>query len=167
MTEDQKQNVQKWIAALRSGKYEQAALALCVEYEATEELEASEKFCCLGVACELYQKEGPGGLKIGQREPRPNMTPPYGHRRTYDGTANHLPDRVREWLGLRDTHGPFIPDDLPNGVYGVRSLSMLNDGSKLSEVPRHTFEQIADFIEESLEKPERELFETDIDPPRS
>ena len=40
MTPEQKQ----WIAALRSGAYEQG----------TEWLEKDGKFCCLGVACNLF-----------------------------------------------------------------------------------------------------------------
>lgn len=44
MTKDQKKNVRKLIRALRSGKYEQARGAL----------RDGQKFCCLGVACDLY-----------------------------------------------------------------------------------------------------------------
>lgn len=39
-----------WVEALRSGEYEQTNGAL--RYE--------DKFCCLGVACDLYRKHGSG-----------------------------------------------------------------------------------------------------------
>ena len=48
MTEQQKENVRKWVAALRSGKYEQGQKRL---------RSMSNKFCCLGVACDLYDPE--------------------------------------------------------------------------------------------------------------
>jgi len=37
----------KWLAALRSGKYEQG----------TEHLNKDGKFCCLGVLCDIYSQE--------------------------------------------------------------------------------------------------------------
>ena len=38
----------KWVAALRSGKYEQCR----------GDLRRGDKFCCLGVACDLIDKDG-------------------------------------------------------------------------------------------------------------
>ncbi len=38
---------QKWIGALRSGKYEQG----------TEKLRSVSGYCCLGVLCDLYAQE--------------------------------------------------------------------------------------------------------------
>ena len=37
-------NAQKWVAALRSGRYKQGK----------GKLKAGSKYCCLGVACKLY-----------------------------------------------------------------------------------------------------------------
>lgn len=42
------ENAKKWVAALRSGKYQQGKNALCIE----------GKFCCLGVAHECLVGEG-------------------------------------------------------------------------------------------------------------
>ncbi len=39
-----KQDIQKWVKALRSGKYKQAS----------ESLQFGNRFCCLGVACKLF-----------------------------------------------------------------------------------------------------------------
>ena len=40
-------NAKKWVAALRSGKYEQAK----------GWLREGDKFCCLGVACDLFDPD--------------------------------------------------------------------------------------------------------------
>ena len=45
-------NAQKWVDALRSGEYKQTRGALRGDDEGNE-----PKFCCLGVACDLYAKE--------------------------------------------------------------------------------------------------------------
>lgn len=49
----------KWLAALRSGKYQQGEFALRkVELTEDEEgnfVEAGEKFCCLGVLCDIVE----------------------------------------------------------------------------------------------------------------
>lgn len=61
----------KWVAALRSGEYRQGKGALVTE---------DGKYCCLGVACHLYEMEG--------------VQPPIAYR-----GRNFLPDAVCEWLG--------------------------------------------------------------------
>ena len=43
MTEPNRENIQKWVDALRSGKYAQT----------TGRLREGDSFCCLGVACEI------------------------------------------------------------------------------------------------------------------
>lgn len=43
------ENAKKWVQALRSGEYKQGKDAL----------RDNDKFCCLGVACEVYKKENP------------------------------------------------------------------------------------------------------------
>ena len=42
----------KWLKALRSGKYKQGRGALC-----QIDKKGTESFCCLGVLCDLYNKE--------------------------------------------------------------------------------------------------------------
>ena len=41
------ENAKKWVKALRSGEFEQG----------TGYLRKGDKFCCLGVACAVYQDE--------------------------------------------------------------------------------------------------------------
>jgi hypothetical protein len=83
MTEDQEKNVEKWVEALRSGKYQQGKGALCRD----------GKFCCLGVACEV--------LGISKRTPecRPTVY--------YEGESTALPKKVAAMLGLRTCTGDF------------------------------------------------------------
>lgn len=89
-----------WIAALRSGNYNQCAY----------KLHCNNSYCCLGVACELYLKHEEGlshKIKIiGGREIH-----------FYDGNDNDLPEKVMTWLGLH-TH---------LGDYNLSCLSVDND----------------------------------------
>ena len=89
----------KWIEALRSGKYEQGRDLLC-------KISGGEKHCCLGVLCEL----APNVIKTI----RPNLD-----RRLYDGKICYLPKSVQNWAGMRTNCGQAFPDDL--------SLIALND----------------------------------------
>jgi hypothetical protein len=52
-------NLQKWIDALRSGDYEQGTEHLLNNWSTDEEGELVEKdtYCCLGVACALFDPE--------------------------------------------------------------------------------------------------------------
>lgn len=46
LTPEQVANVEKWIAALRSGKYAQGSMRLCVFGN-----DGIDRYCCMGVAC--------------------------------------------------------------------------------------------------------------------
>ncbi len=75
--------------------------------------------CCLGVACELYQREV-GGLKVEKTD----------ETVFYNSKSGMLPEEVRDWLGFTDT----------GGEYEEYSLYKLNDNDA-------SFRQIADIIE--------------------
>lgn len=66
-----KANIRKWVKALRSGKYKQAK----------KKLRDGDRFCCLGVACDI------SGLADWEGE-------------TYLGEDLSLPIGVMEWLGV-------------------------------------------------------------------
>lgn len=70
---------QKWVEALRSGKYEQA----------TKRLRQGNRFCCLGVACDLYATEHDKQWD----------------RTYFDGEYAVLPQSVQKWLGLKTDIG--------------------------------------------------------------
>lgn len=68
---------EKWVAALRSGEYDQAR----------EQLKVGDAFCCLGVLCQLHSQAVKGFAWAGCE---------------YDGKDGDLPYIVREWAGLND-----------------------------------------------------------------
>lgn len=65
-----------WVAALRSGEFDQISDQLA---------DGRNGFCCLGVACELATRDG--------------VIP------TYDGHELFLPSAVQNWLGLTENDG--------------------------------------------------------------
>lgn len=121
----------KWLAALRSGEYEQGREQL--HYQS----KSRESFCCLGVLCDLAFKEGvvtrhqyDDEVRYGDvPDPYGDVPDPYGVR---EGEANYLPPEVQEWAGLRRN---------PATEAGV--LSIRNDEG-------WSFDRIANLIEKQL-----------------
>lgn len=96
-----KENIRKWVTALRSGEHEQG----------TGSLNENGKKCCLGVACIVAASERPDFIQVGEEPTHDN--PEGGYRVTYDGEGGYLPTSVVGWLGL-DTINPHVgiaPDD--------------------------------------------------------
>lgn len=129
----------KWVAALRSGKYEQGRAALHKE---------GGGMCCLGVLCDVVKDEvggrwgepsGRGGSAIGFLIN--DHTPP---------NYNYPPFAVYALIGLtvadaRVGRDISVAAKLPrNQETRLYSLSVLNDSGD------YTFAQIADIIEEQL-----------------
>lgn len=115
-----KENIRKWIVALRSKKYEQGAGALCSN---------DRKFCCLGVACELFRIETGGGEWVNTAAyETTDMKFQVGK---YSGVGV-LPLPVALWLG-------FVGDGDPQ--IGEYTAIECNDKQCL------TFEEIAQLIE--------------------
>ena len=114
------ENVKRWVAALRSGEYEQGRKAL---------RSIDDKFCCLGVACELSREELDLDLYYTRPDPDGNPT-----EVLYDGSHGALPKKTMKWLGLNFPVGSFCIG--PEG----HNLACLNDDGM-------TFDQIADVIE--------------------
>lgn len=124
---DKQEFYTKWVAALRSGDYEQAQGTLSVNYES---------FCCLGVACEV------AGVR------RKSTYGGDGYENIFNddsevinsATNAQLPKQLAKALGWKWETGAF---DI--GTYRYREpleyeLSVLNDDG-------FTFDQIADIIE--------------------
>ena len=76
---------EQWLRALESGEYEQTA----------GWLRAGDAFCCLGVACDLYDSTAWSAISDYYY---------YGHENVFDKV---LPREVQDWLGLRDGSGSF------------------------------------------------------------
>jgi hypothetical protein len=121
------ENAKKWIAALRSGKYQQSQFRLT-------RLDTEGNVighCCLGVACELAIQNGVP-LEVNTEESELLIEGPLTKvkARSYNQMSSFLPKSVWEWLGLQSC----------NGMHQADSLSSMNDSGK-------TFEEIATLIE--------------------
>ena len=123
----------KWLDALRSGDYEQGTMRL---------RSRNDRFCCLGVLCDIAEKEGIVTATLVE-----NMGDwrYFGPARPDDAlawvpdSATTLPDAVVEWAEL----GQNNPDIAVTPDGPVRSLAGLNDSG-------FPFSEIADLIEEHL-----------------
>ena len=108
------ENAEKWVAALRSGDYDQTKSFLRDE----------DGFCCLGVACDLYAKETGGTARAWRKSGRYYV---FAIGSPHEVSA--LPVPVMEWLGLRDQLGDYDP------VVNMASLSTRNDnGAEFAEI---------------------------------
>lgn len=108
---------QMWIDALRSGEYKQGR----------ESLQKNDRFCCLGVLCDLAEKNKQPILK----DSVDGIT-------FFDGECEFLPKAVMRWAGFRN--------DDPKVWYDERntSLAIIND------THRESFLEIASLIEVNL-----------------
>lgn len=117
----------RWVSALRSGEYKQARNDLC----------ADGAFCCLGVLCDLYERErGIDGWRFGKGS----------NPSSYLGSLGTPPKEVCEWAGLNG-HNPKV---LIQGR--LAGLASHNDGEETEDDvrPGRTFAEIADAIEAQL-----------------
>jgi len=130
-----KKIAEKWIKALRSGKYRQGKKVLKQRSK-----RGVVRHCCLGVLCELYQKEHDRKMEIKQTSPAPGDEVPKDCKlyRFHDSTAT-LPKRVMRWAGMQSDEG-FVPfDNYDYGYEGSKTLAELNDNGC-------PFKEIADII---------------------
>lgn len=120
---------EKWIEALTSGEYEQGRKALRTP---------DNKYCCLGVLCDLAVKAG-----IAKWE-QPDGKWAIVHidvddiKNTTDFGTGLLPKFIRDWSGVKSDDGTM---STPTGIY---SLTYMND------IQRHDFARIAEIIEGNL-----------------
>jgi hypothetical protein len=103
-------NAKKWVAALRSGEFEQGRGYL---------QPSQDKHCCLGVACEIYMRSG------GNITTKEFVADGCKTVISHSGRKTDLPWRVKRWLGLRKSEG----------YYGTSSLVSANDhGMTFTEI---------------------------------
>lgn len=111
-------------ANLRSGEFEQGRDRLRSN---------NDRYCCLGVACEVFQREtGRGGWT------KESNVDPYAYwlfRVDGEQSWSNLPRPVAEWFGFTDTN-PHVK----TGEGRMKSLASLNDEGTL-------FPKIADLID--------------------
>lgn len=116
----------KWATALRSGEYNQGY----------GRLRDGDSFCCLGVLCDLYEKETQQTIHVVHNE-----TFFYGE----GGDCYYLPREVEEWSEIYSTRGAVYGYSEEHGhTHRVElfCLSEMNDKA----IP---FAEIADKIEEN------------------
>lgn len=124
---------QNWIDALRSGNYPQA----------TARLRTLKGFCCLGVLCDLYQKEHPNKCDWnlscrGKCYDFVNYdTPDYDTPDNITEDSLYLPEEVMLWADL--------DDDNPAIVFNSSHLQ-LSDVNDMGT----SFKEIANLIENQL-----------------
>lgn len=140
--EQQAEHRAQWVAELRSGKYKKGT-GFLHQYLHHADAESTDEYCCLGVACELFDKANPGVLK----KQVTNLCA------KYDEHSAHLPPPVVEWLGLTERWGQLVePTNYPvpslnDEPYTFHTLSAINDS-----LPDADFAIVAGLIEQGKVK---------------
>jgi len=147
----------KWVKALRSGKYKQCREQLCSVSGTTGE----ESYCCLGVLTDLYlkerkrQKKGPN-IKFFRTFTKEDMDHDLNYSKwDVDGEVGCLPGEVAEWAGFNTATDDYKTGCFSNGKDEI-DLALLNDGGLDIKDPNKTtkpksFKQIAAVIEKNYE----------------
>lgn len=118
-----KKTIQKWIDALRSGKYSQTQ----------GQLQDTNGYCCLGVACKVF-------IPAAKREIHPLTASLLGNLPTYQKFAP-------KWL-KQITHDFDDKTGSPLDSLNDCSLVYDNYGNRLDkEYPPFTFDEIADVLQ--------------------
>ena len=141
-----KEIADKWIAALRSGKYKQGKGNL-----KTVDEDNNESFCCLGVLCDIAPKELAEFETKKDPESRNIFNSRYIKDKMHGGLRScSLPESIKEWAGMFDCSGRLrdhkkyiATKNEDQEKYAV--IWALNDDVGMS------FEEIADIIEEKWE----------------
>jgi len=147
----------KWVKALRSGKYKQCREKLCSVDGKTGE----ESFCCLGVLTDLYlqdrkrQKKGQG-IESFRTYTKEDMDHDFSFSKwEVDGEDGVLPPEVAKWAGFNMATEDYKTGCFNNGKTEI-DLALLNDGGLdpmdyTKTTPRKSFKQIANVIEKNYE----------------
>ena len=116
-----------WLKALRSGDYKQGRGYL---------RRGNDTFCCLGVLCNIHAQQNPDSELI-----KLSSFDRYLEVHTYGGVSAIPPEEVLKWAGIN--RKSVTIDD--HTVTMIDHLWKRNDGVFHC---KHTFEEIADIIEE-------------------
>ena len=133
--------VRSWIEALRSGAYEQGTEKL-----ARGDHDKRERYCCLGVACNLNRPDAWAYVSISEID----------NEWVHDDQETMLAPAEVSWLRLTDECGslhapnPFVKEE--DWEDGNTALTTLNDTTTYRDAQIYTFKDIADIIEWELEE---------------
>lgn len=109
LTDEQKARVRTYLAALRSGEYLQG----------TGRLRCENKFCCLGIACEVFAKENPVATW------KPSGLFHFSAFYANEESWNHylLPPEVAAWFGFPTEDPALTPSFNATGCNDVAGIS--------------------------------------------
>jgi hypothetical protein len=124
-----KERMRLFVAGLRSGRFIQGRGSLKVRYS-----NGGERYCCLGVACEIAMEHG---LVVAVSQSLNERTGTL--HINFGGQGDSLPESVMHWYGLSDS------DPLIDPAQGGISAITLNDNPDFA----WTFEQIAAGFEQT------------------
>jgi hypothetical protein len=110
------EHIDKWVKALRSEKYKQT----------DQMLRDGDKFCCLGVACDIFKDEAAGEWQDDVFVNKDNPE---------DESACVLPPFMYRFLGISDS-GNLTS----NGAYPLDSLAGINDAGASFDVIANSIE---------------------------
>jgi len=111
----------KWLESLRSGDYSQG----------TNKLFDGKSYCCLGVLCDLYQKQS--NQQWDQKASEFELTESF----YCNDQSEVLSDDVANWAGL-DSNNPTVLNESSRVP-----LAELNDSG-------YTFQELSNYIEEQF-----------------
>lgn len=124
---------QKWIDALRSGKYEQGS----------EKLRTVSGYCCLGVLCDLYAQEHNTQWEFRGNEETNLQPKDYWY---FEDQSEFVPESVMDWAGFTE-NCPVVKIDVEEGDedswFYHEGLADLNDSG-------YTFNELSKLIQEQL-----------------
>lgn len=138
-----KEAVAAWVAALRSGEFEQTRETL-VEVVGNEQYDLGLRFCCLGVACEVAMARGvpirrSGSRYLYQLESGCELCAGRGCSfcELEEQEEGELPPPVLEWFGFNEPSVELMLDGKhTNAAY-------------LNDELYYDFRRIADVVEEN------------------
>jgi hypothetical protein len=123
MTASRKQLRDEWLKALESGGYKQGQQALC------QKSSEGNRYCCLGVATEIFRRHNPGVLKkVWQHQGGGDVMALY--KSESDEDSGVLLSEVKKAFGFRSETGEFRNSILATQAgrdYRAWSLVDLND----------------------------------------
>lgn len=132
--------MEKWVNALRSGKYRKGRNRLCAISK-----NGNKNWCCLGVLCDLYTAENPNALKSSiYFDPWTwKSVTHYDDNLSLPSSAT-LPDAVARWAGIKTKNGQFTNQRTSQPT----CLAELNDCKR----NKRSFKRMADIIENIWEQ---------------